>query len=105
MDVESPAQPANNQAAPAPAQQFGGYQQDDPPGSLPRAPAQAQAGANAGGLPFGMTQDQREGKITDVISFTGTDREQAVAALRAAFFDVNTAVNYVFEGIPANLGG
>eukprot|EP01019_Chilodonella_uncinata_P003787 GABU01004672.1.p2 GENE.GABU01004672.1~~GABU01004672.1.p2 ORF type:complete len:167 (-),score=52.46 GABU01004672.1:324-764(-) len=50
-----------------------------------------------------MTQEQLEGKINDVIAFTGADREQAVAALRAAFFDVNTAVNYVFEGIPANL--
>lgn len=67
----------------------------------PSQPAQPQQGAN---LPFGMTEDQLEDKINELISITGADRDQAVTALRAAFFDVNMAANYVFEGIPANAG-
>jgi UV excision repair protein RAD23 len=54
-----------------------------------------------------MTNDQLEERINELIGITGAEREQAINALRAAFFDVNMAANYVFEGIPAHaqLGG
>ena len=49
-----------------------------------------------------MTAEQLEDRVNELISITGAEREQAIAALRAAFFDVNMAANYVFEGIPAH---
>lgn len=100
MDIENPAPQV------APQQPVQG--QTQPANPARPAPAQAQqqpAGGAQAGLPFGMTQAQVDERINDLIAITGTDRDQALAALRAAFFDVNTAANFVFEGIPPHLVG
>lgn len=103
MDIERPPQhPFPAQPAPARPQQVAAPQPQVQPHQPAHQPAQPHAAGHA--LPFGMTQEQLEDKIEQLMGITGTDRDQAIAALRAAFFDVNTAVNYVFEGIPANAG-
>lgn len=43
-----------------------------------------------------------EAEITELMSM-GFPREQCVAALRAAFFNVERAVEYLINGIPANV--
>lgn len=102
MDVENPqqAQPIQPAQPQQPSQPMSQPIQAQP--AQPSQPAQPQQGGS--NLPFGMTEDQLDDRINELISITGADREQAITALRAAFFDVNMAANYVFEGIPANAG-
>lgn len=102
MDIERPPQPlAPAQQAPLRPQAFPAPQPHVPAQPFAQPPAQPQHAAGHA-LPFGMTQEQLEDKIEQLMGITGTDRDQAIAALRAAYFDVNMAVNYVFEGLPAN---
>lgn len=102
MDVETPQQnrPAQPIQPAQPSQPV--HSQPFPPVQAPQPPPQPQQ--PHGGLPFGMTEDQLEDRINQLIGITGAERDQALAALRAAFFDVNMAVNYIFEGIPAQPG-
>lgn len=96
MDIEPPA--------PAQPQSYGQQPSNPVPQVHPGQPAPAHQNIPQG-LPFGMSQEQLDAQIENLIGITGTDREQALAALRAAYFDLNTAVNFVFEGIPqANNG-
>lgn len=47
-------------------------------------------------------ESSHEAEITELMSM-GFPREQCVEALRAAFFNVERAVEYLINGIPANL--
>jgi hypothetical protein len=91
--VNIPAQPVNVQPVNQPAPNaFAGVPQNPPQNAGP---------ANIGG-PFGLNPAMVEDRINDLIAITGADREQAILALRASFFDVNTAANYVFEVVLHN---
>lgn len=106
MDAETPAQPQQTAQPVQPAQPVRPSQPAQT--SQPARPAQQAHPAQQAqphGLPFGMTQEDLEEKVNNLIAITGADRDQAIAALKAAFFDVNTAANFVFEGIPASAMG
>lgn len=49
-------------------------------------------------------EGSHEAEINELMSM-GFGREQCVQALRAAFFNVERAVEYLINGIPANLQG